>query len=174
MERMQGFINSIVLDQIMGKITNKQWQEAHATINQCKKETAIDKRNEMKDFIKERDRTFWKETSDYHTKYFNVSIDPEHAYYATVFVFEVHTNGRNEIKSKHFSENELNDFLEGVSEESINHKRDQDMCDCECECRCFGEEELPKTNVRSITEKQFKKEVQSKVLDGWSIGLTFK
>ncbi len=155
-------------------ISQEQWGEAHRIIDQCKKETAIKKSKQMQNFIKERDRTFWKQKTDYHTSYFHISIDKVNSYYATVFTFEVHTNGIHEIKTNTFSENDLDSFLEGVSESSINRKRDREMCDCECECSCYEEEELPKINIKSITEKEFKKSVQEKILDTYSIGLTFK
>jgi len=155
-------------------ISQKQWQEAHKIIDQCKKETAIKKSKQMQDFIKERDRTFWKQKSDYHTTYLHISVDEKESYYATVYLFEIHTNGRHEIKTNNFGENELDEFLNGVSAESINRKRDRDMCDCECECSCYEEEELPKVNIKRITEKEFKRSVQEKILDKYSIGLSFK
>ena len=104
----------------------------------------------------------------------HISVDEKESYYATVLLFEVHTNGGHEIKTKNFGENELDEFLNGVSEESINRKRDRDMCDCECECSCYEDEELPKVNIKKITEKEFKKVVQEKILDTYSIGLSFK
>ena len=91
-----------------------------------------------------------------------------------MYIFEVHTNGRHEIKTNTFSETDLDSFLDGVSESSINRKRNRDMCDCECECSCYEEEELPKVNIKSITEKEFKKSVQEKIFDTYSIGLSFK
>lgn len=158
----------------MSKITDQQWTEAHRVIDQCKKENALEKSKQMQNFIKEHDRTFWKQKSDYHTAYFHVFVDKTESHYATIFIFEIYTNSRHEIKSKILSENELYEFLDGVSEESINRKRDRDMCDCECECSCYEEEELPKVNIKSISEKEFKKSVQEKILDSYSIGLTFK
>lgn len=156
------------------KITNEQWREAHRIIDQCKKETAIKKSKQAQDFIKQRNRTFWKQKSDYHTAYFHISVDEKESYYATVYLFEIHTNGRHEIKASNFDEHGLNEFLDGVSEDSINRKRDRDMCDCECECSCYEEEELPKVNIQSISETAFKKAVQEKILDTYSIGLSFK
>jgi|APSaa5957512535_1039671.scaffolds.fasta_scaffold20492_1 hypothetical protein len=159
----------------MNKITNEQWQEAHRIIDQCKKEHAMQKSQQIKNFIKECDRTFWKQKTDYHTAYFHVSIDKIESHYATVYLFEIHTNGKREIKTKIFNQNELDSFLDGVSEESINHERDRDRCDCECECSCYDDEvKLPKISIMRITEKTFKKLVQEKILDTYSIGLTFK
>lgn len=158
----------------MSKITNQQWREAYRIINQCKKENALEKSKQMQNFIKERDRTFWKQKTDYHTSYLHVFVDKTESYYATVFIFEIHTNGIHEIKSSTLSEHELDSFLDGVSEESINRKRDREDCDCECECTCYEEEELPKVNIKHITEKEFKKSVQEKILDTYSIGLSFK
>lgn len=158
----------------MEKVTQKQWQEAHETISRAKKESAQEKAESMKNFINQRDRTYWKESTDYYTRYLSINIDPDNAHYATVFIFEVHTNGRNEIKSKLFSKNELTEFLKGASEESIERQREKEYCDCECECSCYEEIELPKTNIKHISEDVFKKHVQEKILDNWSIGLKFK
>ena len=159
----------------MTKISNEQWQEAHRVIDQCKKETALDKSKQLQNFIKEKNRTFWKQTSDYHVVFIHILVDEKESHYATAFFFEIHTNGRHEIKSKEFTENELDDLLDGISEDSINRKRERDMCDCECECSCYEEEkDLPKVNIKSITENQFKKSVQQKILDKYSIGLVFK
>ena len=160
----------------MTKISNKQWQEAHRVISQCKKETALDKSKQLQNFIKERNRTFWKQTSDYHTSYIHVHVSSEenHSHYATVHMFDIHSNGRHEIKQKQFDQNELHDFLDGASEDAINRKSEKDDCECECECSCYEEEELPKVNIKSITEKKFKKSVQQMILDKYSIGLTFK
>lgn len=158
----------------LSKITNQQWREAHRVIDQCKKETAIEKSKQLQNFIKERNRTFWKQTSDYHTTFMHVYVDEKESYYATVFFFEIHTNGIHKIKSKTFTENELHDLLDGISEDAINRTRERESCDCDCECSCYEEEELPKVNIKSITEYQFKKSVQEKILDRYSIGLTFK
>jgi len=113
--------------------------------------------------------------TDLHISYLHVFVDKTESYYATVFSFEIHTNGDRKIKTKNFSENELDLFLDGISEESINNQRDRNSCDCECDCSCEEEEEeLPKVNVKRITEKEFKKSVQEKILDAYSIGLSFK
>ena len=160
----------------MTEVTNEQWREAHRIINQCKKETAMKQVKQIKDFIKENDRTFWKQTSDYHTAYIHIHVSSEEnkSHYATLFIFDIQSNGRNSIKQDYLDQNELYDFLEGASEDAINRKRELEDCECECECSCYEEEELPKVNITKISEKQFKKMVQVKVLDDWSIGLEFK
>jgi len=158
----------------MTKITQQQWREAHEIIDQSKKESALEESKQIQDFIKARDRTFWKQKTDYHTSYLHIFVDKIESHYATVFMFEIHTNGDHKIRTKTFDKNSLASFLDGFSEDAINRQRDEKMCDCECECSCYEEEDLPKVNIHNITEKEFKKAVQEKVLDAYSIGLTFK
>jgi hypothetical protein len=161
----------------MLEVSNEEWQEAHRIISLRKKQSAMTKSNQIKAFIKEKNRTFWKQDSGYSTSYIHVHVSSEenHSHYATVYKFEVHSNGRNKISHNHLSQNELDEFLDGVSQQSIDDKRDREDCECECECRCSDEEvELPKVNIKSISEAQFKKVVQSKILDEYSIGLQFK
>jgi hypothetical protein len=143
----------------------KQWSDAQAVIDQCKKQVALEKSVELQKFIKERNRTFWKQTLDYHESYMHVFVDKAQSHYTTVFSFEIHTNGSHEIKSKTFNGRELKNFLDGISEEAINQDRDNDECDYE---------DFPKVNIQRMSEEEFKKQVQEKVLDTYSIGLTFK
>ena len=155
-------------------VTQKEWQKAHKIISQAKKESAIQKQKEMMDFFKEFNQTYWKIETDYSKSYFHVLINKKTAYYATIHEFTIHTNGRYEIKQKHFSPNELRDFIEGKAEESIQRQREIEECMCECECTCYDDEELPKTNIVKIDEIDFSKEVQKHILNKYSIGLTFR
>lgn len=167
------FIDTQCIKNMPKQYTDKDWQNAHKVIDTIKQQQADKKKEEMMNFIEKYERTFWKAVMRFQTTYFHVWTDKDEGRYAYVYMFETHTNKVVKIKRQIMSRDDLLNYLDGVSIDTILEDRYRRENDDEY----YDDDELPeypKSTVTKITEQEFKKEVQAKILDAWSIGLTFK
>lgn len=154
---------------------NHRWDEAQKTLAEIRQNKALEIREMSIKFVKKHNRTFWKAVTDFHTDYIHIHVNEgKTTFYAHAFVFEVHTSGEKKIRQKQLHKTELEEYLQGVAEESLEERRNREMDFCDCEGEEIDTHEYPKSTMTNISEEEFKREVQKQILDTYSIGLTFK